>query len=455
MSENEKDKDFEFIKEQVIEKKHKKHKKWFVPFSMMIIMAVLFGLIAAVTFCVAEPGLYMILHKEEENKLPISFPTKFPADLINNDDTTNSNVPTEGAINITNTPEEEETPAGQEVEVPEPEKVIIQNKIDANIEDYLNMYDDIKTIVYNTNKSIVTVTCIDNEKDWYGSPIELATETTGVVIYNNNVDLLILVSLDRVQEANGIKIKLSDLVYVDAEMQDYESDLNLAVLAVHIKDIPDMFKNNMSVAVLGESYSIAVGNPVIALGSPNGYPNSMEIGIVTSKGSTISVTDNKLDLFNTNITDNSNSDGIIIDMKGEIVGLITRNLKEGINENLNTVIGISKLKSVIERLANNIPRIYFGVKTDDLTVAARKEHDVENGIYVNEVLANSPAFDAGIKNGDIILQINDEVVLNSNSFNNIISSFQPEDKIEVKVKRTSSTTEKEEYLEIVLVKKER
>jgi len=453
MPENDKDnKDFEFIKEQVIEKKHKKHKKWQVPLLMMIFMAVLFGLIAAVTFCVAEPKLYMILHKEEENKTPISFPTNFPDDPDNIDNEKDPDALTEEDENAVNPQNGEEVPSEQEVQ--KPETVIIENKIDANMDDYLNMYEEIKTMVYETSKSIVTVSSISSKEDWYGYPVDLQKDTTGVVIFNNNVDLLILVSWDRVKDANAIKIKLSDTVAIDAEILDYESDINLALIAVPLKEIPEMYKNSITVAAIGESYTIAVGNPVIALGSPNGYPNSMDMGIVTSKGSFISITDNKLDLFNTNMKDNLNSDGIIVNMKGEIIGLITRTLKEDKNEELTTAIGISKVKQIISRLANKEPRIYFGVKTEDLTLAATKEHNVESGIYVNEVLANSPAFAAGMKNGDIILQINDLAVLNTNSFYSTISSFQPEEKINVKIKRTSATSEKEMDLEIVLLEKE-
>jgi S1-C subfamily serine protease len=181
----------------------------------------------------------------------------------------------------------------------------------------------------------------------------------------------------------------------------------------------------------------------------------MEIGMVTSKGSEISVTDNRLDLFNTDIVDNENSDGVIINMRGEVIGLITRTLKEGINEEINTAIGISKLKLLIERMVNQEPILYCGIITEELTEEAKADHQVDSGIFVNEVIANSPAFDCGIKNGDIILQIDDATVLNSNNFYNIISSYQPEDKIKIKILRTSKTTEKEIELEITLVEKEK
>ena len=446
MSENDKDnKDFEFISEQVIEKKRKKYKKWIVPFILTAFMAILFGVIAAITFCIAEPEFYQLLHKQEENKTPVSFPTEYPNDPNNNVNTDNPGVKTEGGNNST---------SGQADETEQiPETVIVEKTIDADLKDYLSMYDDINTLVFETNKSLVNVSSISDDRDWFGSPIEKKIETTGIVIYNDNENLLILVSFDRVKDANSIQVVFSDKNTVNAVIQDYEKDINLAVIAVSLEDIPETVMKSIVPAKLGESYSITVGSPIIALGNPNGHLKSMETGIITSKGSYASITDNKLDLFNTDIKDNKNSDGVIINLRGEIIGLITRTLKEDINQDISTIIGISKIRPIIERMGNKEPRIYFGVKTIDMTDAAKIEHEVQNGIFVDEVQSDSPAFSSGIKNGDIIMQVNDQAVINSNNFYSIISSHQAGDEILVKIKRTSATPEKDMDVKIVLVDK--
>ncbi|HBY71112.1 MAG TPA: hypothetical protein DEG06_02620, partial [Lachnospiraceae bacterium] len=147
----------------------------------------------------------------------------------------------------------------------------------------------------------------------------------------------------------------------------------------------------------------------------------MEVGMITSRGSSVSITDNRLDLFNTDIINNENSDGVIVNLKGEVIGIMTRTLKEDMNEELSAAIGISKIKSVIQRMANKDPKIYFGIKTEDMTDTAKRKHEVENGIYVEAVKANSPAFAAGIKNGDIILEVDSQTVVSTNRFYDIIS----------------------------------
>lgn len=446
MSENEKDnKDFQFIKEQVIEKKRKKMKKWLQPLFMTIFMAILFGLIAAVTFVFTEPRLYKLLHKEEEIKTPVSFPTEYPLETQED----NSVVEDKETDKTDDSSEEKE-----EEEQAKPETVIVEQSIDADLEDFVSMYDEIRTVAFETSKSLVNVSTITSVRDWFGDMVERTVSTTGLIISDLNDDLLVLVSLDQVKDASSIKIEFSDTIAAEALLQDYDTETNLAVIAIAMEDIPPVFLKNIKVAKLGESYTITVGSPILALGSPNGHQGSMEIGIVTSRGSWASITDNRLDLFNTNIEDNDNSDGVIVNMNGEVVGLITRALKDEVNKDLSTVVGISKIKPIITDIANKKPRIYFGVITEDMTEAAKLEHQITNGIYVNEVRADSPAFAAGMKNGDIILQVNDVPIMNTNNFYNTISQYLPEDEVVVKIKRTSGATEKDMEMTIVLTKKE-
>jgi serine protease Do len=442
MSDNEKDNynNFEFIKEQVIVKKHKKVKKLLFQLFATICMAILFGVIATVTFIIAEPRLNKFLHKEEDTKTPVTFPTEAPDDIDPSEDGDKG-----AEITV--------TPSIEPLQEPTPEPDTVYETIAADLDDYNSMNEEIRAVAYEADKSILNVTSTFNVKDLFGNNVEKTVNTTGVIIYNNTKEFLILVSLDKVKDAKSIQIVFSDTMSADAVLQDYESELNLAIIAVELKDIPDIYMNSLHVATLGDSYLVSVGTPIIALGSPNGQPNSMVFGYVTSKGSWASITDNRLDLFNTSLENYKNGDGIIINLKGEVIGLITRTLKENENKDLNTAIGISKVKQIIANMGNETPRIYFGVKADDMTEATKKEHDITNGIYVNEVQANSPAYEAEMQNGDIILEIDDKMILNTNDFYNTISVYRPGDEITVKIKRAYGSAEKEMNLVVELTEK--
>ncbi len=436
MSENEKDnKEFEFIKEQIVEKKRKGIKKRLFPTITTLGFAILFGVAAAATFALVEPRLYKLFHKEEEAVTPVSFPTQAPdndtKDTTNQDETKDSDKPT-------------------------PTPVIVKQSIEADVNDYINMNNDIRNIALDINKSIVNITSTYPVEDsWFGKSIEKTVSTTGVIVYNNKKDLLILVSLDRVKDAKNISLVFPDDINVDANLRDYVSDINLAVISVNIKDIPEIYMNNLEAASLGESYSLSVGNPIIALGSPNGYAGSMGFGMITSVGSSIGITDNRLDLFNIDIEDNENSDGIIVNLNGDVIGIMTRTLKEDRNKELCTAIGISELKPIIMMMGNKEPHIYFGVKTNDMTNQIKKEYDINDGIYVNEVETNSPAFKAGIQKGDIILKINNMAVPCTSDFNSTIAAYKPGNKLSVKILRTGGKSTHKTTIDVVIADKKK
>lgn len=444
MSDNDK-KDFEFIKEQVIEKKRKKFKKRVMPLLMTICLAIIFGIVAAVTFVITEPRLYELLHNDKETKVPTAFPTENPKEeVVEVDDEKNDD-------NQPEVPEDDEVIESSN-ENQEPDTVIIERPpIDADIDDYRSIYDELRKLSMEVEKSLVTVVSINDETDvWFGTNVELVHETSGLIFYNDSINLLVLVSYDRIKDADAIKIQLSDDFTLDAVIQDYDKELNLAMLAVPLESIPVTYMGGLQVAQLGESYTLSVGSPILALGSPNGHIGSMEAGMISGRNSYAYITDNKLDLFNTDITDHPNGDGVIVNMKGEVIGLITRTLKGEQNEGLSTAIGISKIRLILGNMVNKIARNYFGVKTLDMPEAAKQEYKVDNGIYVNEVIEDSPAFEAGIQNGDIILQIDENTVINTNSFFNFISAYVPEDVVQVKILRTTGSTQREMDIEVTM-----
>lgn len=456
MSEKNKDNNkFEFIKEQIRPRKRKRFRKWLVPFLMTIIMAILFGLVAAITFCISEPKLYKLLHKDQTNPFVLPSPTSKP----DNDDDNNIEEDIDDdqddldPDNIVPTPIwPEEGPNGQvgSNSSDDQGQVIMEP---ADIDDFLSVYENIKELSDEVGKSILTVSSIINGKDWFGNPIEKRVYTTGIVVENDGSKLMILVGLDRVKDASSIRLEINETISVEGILQDYETELNLAIITVKVSDIPAKFLGEISVARIGESYTVAVGSPIIALGSPNGYPSSIDMGIITSKGSRISITDSELDLFNTNMTFNKESDGVIINYRGEVIGIITRTLSKDLNKELGTVLGISKVRSYINRMVEQKPRIYCGIVAENLTDAASIEHNVSKGIYVYEVKTDSPAYNGGLMSGDIILNVGNRTIANMNTFYSAISQYEPGTEVIFKIKRTSSTSDNEMEVKVILEEK--
>ncbi len=449
-------KGFTFIQEQIASKKRGRVKRMLFSFAWTVVLACVFGAVAAVVFCISGPTINKIFGKNEEKKT-VEFPTTTPDDIEENTESSNNNgvgTSTDLVDQTDNIGGDNQQDIGEDKENIVPETVIIEKRVNANIKDLDSIYSDLRGISNKLNKSLVTVVGISSEQDWLENEYDLAT-TTGLVVGENGADLLVLVSYDKIKEAKNIKIVLSDMKQVSGRLQSYDLDLNLAIVAVKLDQLNSDQLGYIQKADLGESYSAVVGTPVLALGAPNGYVGSFGVGYISSKLSSRYITDNKIDVFHIDIDSNENSEGIIVDFKGEVIGIITHTLKDIDNPNVTTVIGISRIKKIIESLSNDTERTYFGIKAIDIpeSVLKEKEYEIVGGIYVTEVQTNSPALEGGIQIGDIILSINDTSILTVQAFNNIISSNEPKTTLTVKVLRTSKSTDKEMELTVVLGKK--
>ncbi len=438
---NKESSEYLFIQEQISSKRRSRKVRMLLSLLWTIILACVFALVAAVVFYLANPFIVRLLGDGTDKKT-VEFPTLTPDD---EGKATASGTPTPS---VTPTP----TPSESDKEDDKKETVYVTTHVPADIKDLTSIYAEIRGIASGVNKSIVNIINVSSKVDELNENenYDVTRATTGLIIANNEVDILILATYDKLQD--NLKLQLSNELSVKARLQDYDEDLNLAVIAVSLEDIPDTMKANLEAAKLGESYSLTVGTPVIALGSPNGYVGSMELGIISSKDSSIYITDNKIDLFNTDINYNEKSDGVIVNMSGEVIGIITSKLKDEQNQNVNTVIGISKIKKSIQSMVNQTERSYFGIKCGDMSEKELKKENLAYAICVTEVEGNSPALEGGLQSGDMIIAINDVAISSVAVFNNTITSLKPKDTVEVTIQRKIKDEPKEMKLSVVLGK---
>lgn len=425
--EKEVDNKFAFIKEEIVPKKKGKVKRLCIIIGGTIGLAVLFGLISSFIFYVSGSYFDKKL-KDNEDKKQIVFPTE----------------------TATETSKQKE----KNKATPTPEVKVETNVVvmEANLKDYAKMYSLLAETANMINKSIVTVYSVNKNVDLFNNPYETSDATYGIIVGNNNKELLILTSRDKIKDAKNIRIKFINQSVVDTKVYAQDKDTGLSILSVPISKVSESTMKQIEIADLGESFSMHPGTPIIALGSPNGYVYSMSLGIISGKSHEVYIPDYKIDLFTTDIEYNQNGEGVIIDLNGKVTGIITHKFADELNENLHTVIGISKLKRIIEELVNGKERVYFGVKSSDIPLDMEKKLDVDNGIYVTAVVANSPAYDAGIQIGDVITTVEEESISSVTDFYDIITEYQVKDILEVKVVRTSRDN-KEFTLEVTLDEK--
>lgn len=444
-------KGFSFIQEQIVSKKKCRLKKMLFSVVWTIVLGCIFGLVACVTFFVSEPTISKILGKEEEKKT-VEFPSITPDEVeVVEGNVLPGNIGDDRPQGINNGENPvDKTDTNQNGES---ETIIIEKYVNGNLKDLTSIYTEVRTLANQVNRSLISVECINKEIDGFNNEYEKTKTTTGLVIADNGADLLILTSYDKIKDTKDIHVTLVDQTRLSARLQSYDSELNLAIIAVKLELLSDNQLKYIKTADLGESYLAAIGMPILALGAPNGNVGSMELGMITGKSTSVYVTDNKVDIFHTDITNNEDSEGIIVNLNGEVIGIITQSIKDEDSQNISTTLGISKIKKIIEGLVNNKEQVYFGIKAEDMTDTALKQLELDYGIYVTEVKPNSPALDGGLQSGDVILEVNDISVLSVQSFQNMITAYEPKQSIKVLVRRTTNSSTKDVELDIVLGKK--
>ncbi|MCR5322064.1 MAG: trypsin-like peptidase domain-containing protein [Lachnospiraceae bacterium] len=318
------------------------------------------------------------------------------------------------------------------------------------LESYVMMIAQMRKVAGQVQDSLVRVYSIVSEANWLGESIETRQELTGVLMGDDGVELLVMTDYNAVEGADRLEVEL-DKIY-DASLYSYDKDTNIAIVTIPLENITAAKKEKLSYMQLGSSTELYNGEPVIAVGRPNGYYGAVEFGFVSHKGIVRYIVDGELDEFTTDIYLRSGGDGIVTDLQGRLVGIIPHsNTEDG---DPDRIIGIDSLKTLILRLLNGGGVPYFGIRSENIPEDVRTEMGIENGIYVNETFTNSPAVTAGIKKGDVIESVNGESIESVSQFYEYLLTLDEGTELNVKIFRASREDEFESEEIVVITKKE-
>ena len=402
-----KEDEFAFIKEKIKDKPVSK-RQVLSKVAVLLVSAVAFGLIACLVFTLVQPYMQEWLYPEEKPVVTI------PKDELE--------------------PETEREPE-KDSETENAAPVYITETQELETTDYQKLQNKIYAIGEEQNKSIVTVTGVKSDMDWFNTPYESSGQASGVVIANSGQELLILTEKKVITDAQAIRVTFVDGAIVNAVLTQYDGNTGVAVLSVALSDIPDATLGAIKTAVLGNSYAVQPGTVVIALGSPLGANFSILTGDITATGNSVSTLDATYHVLNTDIVGNSSGSGVLINLNGEIVGLIMQGYSSGSDTNTLTAVSISELKEVIEKLSNNQSIPYLGAKLSTVTDEISTSYDLPKGVYVKSVEMDSPAMNAGLQSGDVIVELNGAEITNVSDYTEKLLSLSPNTNVSIAVKR--------------------
>ena len=272
---------------------------------------------------------------------------------------------------------------------------------------------DVSDIVENTLPSIVSITnmSVQEVQNFFGGISQQESESagSGIIISQNDSELLVVTNNHVVEGSDTLTVTFNDGNSVEAQIKGTDSARDLAVVAVPLDKISDDTMNAIKVATLGDSDSLKVGEPAIAIGNALGYGQSVTTGIVSATGRTIDGFDGEYIQTDAAINP-GNSGGALLNANGEVIGINSAKIKSSAVEGMGFAIPISDASDVIQNLMNKETRSkvsdeergYLGIKGYDVSEEGAQMYNMPTGVYVKEVMSGGGSEKAGLTKGSII-----------------------------------------------------
>ena len=407
---NDEKKEFTFINEQIKKKPFYK-RKWFTQGSAAVALALIFGAAAGVSFAAVRPWA------EEQFGRP--------------DEATQIVVVQEESETISEKETERQSERESETEDQTEEET---EKI--SILEYKELYAQMKEVAGEASASLVTVNSYAVGTDWPNETYENMSETSGLIFRVDSGRLYVLTAGDFVKDAQKIVVTFPNGESMEATVRKQDTITELSILEIPTKEIRKETLDSITAISIKGISSVEKGEPVIAVGSPMGYTDSIAFGMITSVTTCQSV-DSEYKVITTDIIGSGASYGILLNLDGNIVGIISQNFQPSTAKNKISALSISDMNYLLETLVAGSPISYTGIVGKEVDENTAEYLNMPYGIYVKQVETDSPAMYAGIQVADIITAVNGDQVKTVAEYEDIIRKHREGDVLSVTVCRRS------------------
>ena len=342
---------------------------------------------------------------------------------------------------------------------------------------------DVSDIVEGTMPSIVSITTksVEEVQNYYGMFGQYGTYTpeqrevqgsgSGIIIGKNDTELLVATNYHVVSGADTLSVGFIDSTACEAKVKGYDSEKDLAVVAVSLDDIDSDTMDAISIATIGNSDNLKVGEQVIAIGNALGYGQSVTTGIVSAKNRQLNSDDTVGDydsdsnkatnLIQTDAAINpGNSGGALLNMNGEVVGINSAKLASTEVEGIGYAIAISDVTDILENLMNEETRDkvedhgVLGITVQTVSDEVTEAYGVPEGVLIRDVTEGGAADDAGIEAKSIITKFAGKTVTTKEQLVDFLSYYEPGEEVELTIETPDGKGYKEETVTVTLGKSE-
>ena len=289
---------------------------------------------------------------------------------------------------------------------------------------------------------------------------EVPSSGSGIIIGENDTELLIVTNNHVVQDTVSLKITFVDDTAVDAAVKGTDPDTDLAVISVPLDQIPQETKEKIAVARLGDSDGLKVGQGVIAIGNALGYGQSVTVGYVSALNREIKTSDgNTRVLLQTDAAINpGNSGGALLNMKGEVIGINAAKYSSTEVEGIGYAIPVSSVQDILDELMNRKTRSevaeekrgYLGIQGTTVDEDAATAFGMPKGVYVYKILKDGAAADSQLREKDIITKLDGMTVKSMQELQKFLKGYETGETIELLVQRQEDGQYKEIQIPVTL-----
>jgi len=324
---------------------------------------------------------------------------------------------------------------------------------------------DVTEVVENVMPSVVSITNIYTETtSFWGQNFssEAQSSGSGIIIGENETELLIVSNYHVVQDADTLKVQFINDEVFDAQVKGSDSNMDLAVIAVALEDLDADTKEAISIAKMGDSESLKVGEPAIAIGNALGYGQSVTTGVISALDRQIEISEDGStsgELIQTDAAINpGNSGGALLNVKGEVIGINSNKIGGSAIEGMGYAIPISSAQPIIENLMTKETKSkvdeerkgYLGISGINVTNDVSQMYGMPEGVYVTQVYDGTAAADAGMLNGDIIIGFEGSTVGSMEDLQGYLEYYEVGESVEVTIMRASGGEYTEQTLTVIL-----
>ena len=292
------------------------------------------------------------------------------------------------------------------------------------------------------DNSIVTVSSVKQQVDWFDNPVESTGQYAGVILAVNPAEIVILCGEQAVEQADSLRVMFHDGATAEGTVKSKDTVAGMAVISVDSTALSEISLERIKVMELGNSYSVKNGDLIIAAGSPAGHVYSVKNGMVSYVAKGVQTVDGQTRVFYTDVTCSEEKGTFFLNLSGQLIGWATDAFQTEENTGETMIMPISEYKGVLQKLGNGIDVPYFGIMGLEVSTSMQTE-GLPKGIYITESIAEGPAYLAGIQNGDILTKIQGQEVLTIRDFQSRIEALQSDVEILVTVARKGIDSYKE------------